>query len=452
MLRDKKQAVISTSLIGIIILALILAVAVKKTNESEVLKNKLNDVYKRSVLQVVDSIGDVDTALLKGSVTNSPTLLSNIANEIYRQSTFAQANLGELPLGDIELDNTSKFLSQVGDFTYSLSNKVLAGGEITDEEKNEMASLSKYASSLSDSLYKIEQKLLNNEISFVTADKNIVSASQEQVPLSDGLSNVEKDFQEYPSLIYDGPFSDHINKMEARHIKGENEISKEKAEEIIKDFVVDTKIKKLVYRGESDGTIKTYMFNGVDENNSDLTVEVSKMGGKVLYMLKNRNIPGKALTIEDAISIGRDFLIRNHIYSMKESYYEIENNTATINYAYIENDITMYPDLIKVKIALDNGEILAYEAQGYLMAHEEGRQTNEIAISMEEALAKVSPNLSIEKQGMAVIPLDGGTEVLCYEFTGTFNDNRFIVYINATTGQEEKILMLLIDENGTLSI
>ena len=30
----------------------------------------------------------------------------------------------------------------------------------------------------------------------------------------------EKDFANYPSLIYDGPFSDHINKLEAKHIKG----------------------------------------------------------------------------------------------------------------------------------------------------------------------------------------------------------------------------------------
>lgn len=450
---DKKSAVFSALAIGIIAFALVLGVAVKKTNESMHLNNRLNDVYKRSILQVVDSINDVDTALLKGSVTNSPALLSNIANEIYRQSTFAQANLGELPLGDIELDNTSKFLSQVGDFTYSISNKVLNGGYITDEEKSQMANLSKYASSLSDSLSKIEENLMNGKISFSANKSNTVSASdKEQTPLTDGLTNVEKDFQEYPSLIYDGPFSDHINKLEARHIKGQNEVSKEKAEEIIAHFVNDVNIQKLSYRGESDGTIKTYIYSGADENNTDFTVEISKSGGKILYMLKNRNVTGSSLTIDDAISIGGRFLLKNEIYSMKESYYEIEDNTATINYAYVENGITMYPDLVKIKVALDNGEILAYEAQGYLMAHEVGRTTNEVKIPIETARNLVNPNLQIEKEGMAVIPLDGGTEVLCYEFTGKFNDKTFIVYINATTGQEEKILMLLIDENGTLTV
>lgn len=449
---DKKSAASCSAAIGIIILALVTGVAVKKTNEADALTNQLNDVYKRSVLQVVDSINDVDTALLKGSVTNSPALLSNLASEIYRQSTFAQANLGELPLGNTELDNTSKFLSQVGDFTYSLSNKVLNGGQITDEEKKQMGQLSKYASSLSGSLYDIEKKLMNGEISLVSKQNTVSASDKKTTPLTDGLSEVEKNFQEYPSLIYDGPFSDHINKMEAKHIKGKNEISKEEAERLITRFISDTKVQKLTYRGDSDGTIKTYIYNGADENNTDFSVEISKLGGKVLYMLKNRNVSGSTLGVNDAIEIGSSFLIKNNIHSMKESYYEIQNNTVTINYAYVENGITMYPDLIKIKVALDNGEVLAYEAQGYLMAHEENRDLGEVNLTLDNARNLVSKNLKIEKESMAVIPLDGGTESLCYEFSGKFNDKNFIVYINAATGKEEKILMLVIDEDGTLTV
>ena len=449
---DKKSAVISSVAIGIIVFALAIGVAVKKTGEAEMLSNELNDVYTRSVLQVVDSINDVDTALLKGSVTNSPALLSNLSSEIYRQATFAQANLGELPLGNAELDNTSKFLSQVGDFTYSLSNKVLNGGKITDEEKKQMASLSKYASSLSDSLYNIEKRLMNNEISLVSKNNSVSASDKKQTPLSEGLSNVEKDFQEYPSLIYDGPFSDHINKMEAKYTKGKSSVSKEGAEKKIAHFITDTKIQKLTFRGESEGTIKTYLYNGADENNTDFSVEISKMGGDVLYMLKNRNVSSASLTAKDAIKIGSDFLIKNGYNSMKESYYETQNNTITINYAYVQNGITMYPDLIKIKIALDNGEILGFESQGYLMAHEETRNLSEPLISMEDAKLNISKNLKVEKSSLAVIPLDGGKEVLCYEFYGKFNNKNFIVYVNTLTGNEEKILMLMIDEKGTLTI
>lgn len=445
-----KRATLSTVAIGIIVFSLILGVAVKKTNESAYLSQQLNDVYSRSILQVVDSINDVDTALIKSSVTNSPSLLSNLSNEIYRQATFAQANLGELPIGDTEFEKTSKFLSQVGDFTYSLSNKVLNGGYITNDEKKQLASLSAYASKLSDSLSKIEKSLLDGKVSF---KPNTVKASgKKQVPISDGLSNIEKDFSNYPSLIYDGPFSDHINKLEARHIKGQKEISNKQAKKVVQNLLGNAKLKNLTYKGESDGTIKTYIFSGKDENNTNFSVEISKLGGKVLYMLKNREVKGTSISINDAIYKGSQFLIKNELYSMKENYYEINENTITINYAYVENGITMYPDLIKLKIALDNGEILALEAQGYLMAHEAGRALNEISIPIETARNLVNKNIKIEKEAMAVIPLDGGTEVLCYEFTGKFNGKTFIIYINATTGKEEKILMLQINKNGTLTI
>ncbi len=445
-----KKATISTIAIGIIVFSLILGVAVKKTNESMYLSQQLNDVYSRSILQVVDSINDVDTALVKSSVTNSPSLLSNLSNEIYRKATFAQANLGELPIGDTDLEKTSKFLSQVGDFTYSISNKVLNGGHITDNEKKQLANLSKYASKLSDSLSKIEKNFLNGKISFKS--NTVKASSEKQVPLSDGLSNIEKDFTNYPSLIYDGPFSDHINKLEAKHIKGQNEISKDDAKNVIQNLFGNAKLKNLTYKGKSDGTIKTYIFNGKDENNTNFSVEISCLGGKVLYMLKNREVKNTSLSIADAINKGSEFLIKNELYSMKESYYEINDNTATINYAYVENGITMYPDLIKLKIALDNGEILALEAQGYLMAHETGRALNEVSIPIETARNLVNKNIKIEKEAMAVIPLDGGTEVLCYEFTGKFNGKTFIIYINATTGKEEKILMLQISKNGTLTM
>ena len=51
---------------------------------------------------------------------------------------------------------------------------------------------------------------------------------------------------------------------------------------------------------------------------------------------------------------------------MKRTYYLKEEGVMTINYAYVQNDVTMYPDLIKLKVALDNGDILGIETQGYL--------------------------------------------------------------------------------------
>ena len=52
-----------------------------------------------------------------------------------------------------------------------------------------------------------------------------------------------------------------------------------------------------------------------------------------------------------------------------------------------------------------------------------------------------------------MIPTAGQHEVLCYEFVCTDSaGGRCIVYVNAETGEQQKILILLEDENGSLTI
>lgn len=70
--------------------------------------------------------------------------------------------------------------------------------------------------------------------------------------------------------------------------------------------------------------------------------------------------------------------------NMKETYYLKKQGIVTINYAYEQNGVIMYPDLIKLKVALDNGEVLGIETTGYLNSHEE-RKLPQVKISKEEA-------------------------------------------------------------------
>ena len=136
---------------------------------------------------------------------------------------------------------------------------------------------------------------------------------------------------------------------------------------------------------------------------------------------------------------------------MKDTYYLSEDNTATINCAYQQDDVIVYPDLIKVKIALDNGEVVGIECKGYLSSHEK-REIPEPKISMEEAKSKINPNIEIQSEGMAIIPTNYKTEVFCYEFKGKMKDKDVLVYINAETGQEQEILLIINTPDGILTM
>lgn len=135
---------------------------------------------------------------------------------------------------------------------------------------------------------------------------------------------------------------------------------------------------------------------------------------------------------------------------MKPTYYLKQGGAVTINYAYLQDNVTIYPDLIKVKIALDNGEVLGMETTGYLNNHTQ-RTIETPSISLEKAKASLNKKLSITSEALAIIPTEWNTEIFCYEFKGRVDDTDFLVYVNAQTGKEENILVIIDTPDGILT-
>ena len=121
---------------------------------------------------------------------------------------------------------------------------------------------------------------------------------------------------------------------------------------------------------------------------------MSKKGGHIIFANYNKNVETELITQEKADEIGKNFLEQHGYKDMKETYYLKQNGIVTINYAYKQTttngeDVVIYPDLIKLKIALDDGSVLGIETTGYLNSHEE-RQIGEIAVTKEAAKEKLN--------------------------------------------------------------
>ncbi|MEG1027052.1 MAG: germination protein YpeB, partial [Oscillospiraceae bacterium] len=175
-------------------------------------------------------------------------------------------------------------------------------------------------------------------------------------------------------------------------------------------------------------------------------------GGLISYMIKSREVYTKSIDEKSAINFATKYLQSLGIENIEKTYYEIANNIMTINYASISENIMLYPDLIKVSVAMDNGEIVEFDARGYIVNHKE-RDIPAVTITSATAQGKLSEFLTPQSTRLALIPLDNLTETLCYEIKCVGDDGQqILVYINAYTGEEERILILLINENGTLTI
>lgn len=412
--------------------------------------------YNMAFFELVDYVQNVETYLAKAQISTTPEHGAETLTNLWREANLAQSYLSQLPIGSEELANTSKFLNQVSDYSYSLSRKNIYNESLTQEDLNNLKNLHDYSVELNNTLVQLSQDMNDGRISWgeLTKKGSVAFAQQVSNISQDSFGGIEENFHEYAGLIYDGAFSEHMTNPERKGLTGDD-INEEQAMKIAKDFYGEDKIKEITSNGLSEnGNIPSFDFYvklKSEEKEGNANISISQKGGHVVLSNFNRNVEAETISQEQANEIGKNFLTQKGFPNMKETYYLKQEGIVTINYAYTQNDITIYSDLIKLKIALDNGEILGIETTGYLNSHEE-RKLPSPTISKEQAKKTLNKNLQIGSEGLAVIPTEYKTELLCWEFKGSVDDTEFLVYIDATNGREEDILVIRDTPNGTLTM
>lgn len=405
--------------------------------------------YLRAVEELSQATENISNTLSKELYAATPQMQSRLSAKLLAEAGAAKTALSQLPVSGMRLENTNKFLSQVGNYAVYLSEKSAKGGDITDEEYKALSQLYEYSKRLSTNMWSIEQmisagKIEPEEVASSLTNSDIQSGDVPDV--TDGFLEFEEGFSDYPSLIYDGPFSDHIMQKKSAMLESLDEVSVSGAKAVASK-ALGTTPSKLSESGDEASSIDAYSFR-----TDEASISISKKGGLIVYMLKNRNPSDSKISAKNAISKADKYLDYLDIDNMEVTYYESLGNVCTINYAYKDDGVIVYGDLIKVKVALDNGEILGFDARGFIMNHRE-RDFKKPKLSEDEAKKSVSKMLEIENVKLASIPLSDTTEGYCYEFTCVNkSDNHVLIYVDCMTGEEKEILMLFESEGGTLAM
>lgn len=441
------------------IIAILLATTIfgaYQYNRATMLRRQLDNAYNRAFHELVGYVQNVELMLMKARMTSSNQLTAETLNDVWREASAASGTLAQLPISTGVISNTEKFLTQVSDLSKTIAKQNTLGMEINEEQAKTLASLHKFSVSLENSLSEMHQDLINGNLKWENVAKEEaeeMKEASENMPKT--FSSVNSDFDEMPTLIYDGPYSEHLQNKKALGLTGEK-VTENQAINSLNKFMGEDRIENVQKLADNNnGIIDTYNFRMTlgtgNKKNSIAEADVSVKGGHVIWFLYNRDIGEKTIDVQKAMEIGSKFLRDRGYENMKQSYYLNNDGIATINYAYTENDITYYPDLIKVKVALDNGEVVGFEANGYFMNHRE-RDFGSPQITEEQARQLVTKGENVKSSGLAVIPTNYGTEILCYEFTGKLEDRDFLVYINANTGKEEQVLIIINSEEGILTM
>ena len=390
----------------------------------------------RAFSEIITSVNAVATSLDKMQYASDGKYMNTLAANVWREAMGAKSALSLLPLSDVELDETQKFISQSGAYAYSILQR-----GTDDETKVNISNLSDTADELTGKLWEVKTRLNNGEIGFdLLSDGEDISVSD----MENGISDIEEDFPEIGRLIYDGPYSDHIELMKPRFLENKADVEMNVA---LGNAQVFTGNGNLRYSHEMGGKIPVYVFTG-----DDISVHVTKQGGYVLNMTKEHVASALNITPEEGVAKAREFLENNGYYNMAESYYQEYSGEVTVNFCYTDNGIKVYPDLIKVTVSLDDGSITGFESQGFIMSHRD-RTLERPKIALAEAMEELDDGLEVLEDSMAIVPTSGENEVFCYEFLcRTADGQRLLVYVDAMSGEEENMLILIEDETGILTM
>ncbi len=413
-------------------------------------KNLVQDEYNKSMYLAVSYINNVEVDLAKLLVTSTPKMSAVTLADIWKQANLAKECLEQIPVGQNSMANASKYLTQVSDFSYTLMKQNISDIKLTEEEYEKLKHIYEDSSKLSSKMSDIYDDLNAGRIKWDELEK----IGNEKLPdndISNSISEVGKTFQNYEGLIYDGAFSDHLLSSEPKFLS-QKEISEDDAKKYIEEVILnDEKIEKIEFKGESNGKIELYNFDVTLDSKQKRTISITKNDCKLYLMIGDKKVKEQNISVDEAKKRGVEFLNKLGIDNMIETYYQKTENMIVINYAATQDGVILYPDLIKVKISLDDGKVYGVEAAGYIFNHTT-RNNLKPSISQGKAKSILNSSLEIISSDMALIPTESNSEILTYEFKGKIDNREFLIYINADNAREEKVLLVIDNKNGVLTM
>ena len=453
-LKEFKEKHLCTVTIIIAVLGIVAAVlAYKNYNDYEIVKK---NKYNMAFFEVVDYMENVESYLAKSLITKEAAASSENLILVWRETNLAGSFLSQIPVSTEGLSKTQKFLNQASEYSYSLFRKNVKGENLTDEDLNKLNELHDYSMEVKNTLNQLSEDINAEKLNWDDLDFNVSKMFEKETNniSKDGFDTIEHNFEQYDGLIYDGAYSEHVINDAKKGLTGE-EIDEGKAKQIAEKFIENKDISRIWSNGLSqNGNIECFSFNIElnDEENSNMEIAIAKKGGHIVFTNFNRTIKEEKISDEDADNFAKKYLESKDYKNLEKTYYTKQSGIMTINYAAVQDNVIIYPDLIKVKVALDNGDILGIEATGYLNNHEKRNLNKSNIISKEKAKENINKNIKIENERLAVIPTEFKTEIFCWELKGKVNDRDFLIYVNVRTGKIENILVITDTGNGILAM
>ncbi|WHY84465.1 germination protein YpeB [Neobacillus novalis] len=372
---------------------------------------------------------------------NSRHSLSPSLVEVWRLTSQAHGDVGQLPLTLLPFNKTEEFLANIGNFSYRTAVRDLEKEPLSEHEYSTLQTLYKQSGDIQGELRNVQHMVLKNNLRWMDVELALASGKEStDNTIIDGFKTVEKTVTGYEESDQGPTFANMQKKDENfKKIKGKT-ISRQEAIKIAKNYMkfdgnAEVKVTE-------NGKGADYGFYSVSIKNKqtaqEASMDITKKAGHPIWFINNRDIKKQVLSLNEADNKAAAFLKENGFKNLEVFESMQYDNIGVFNFVTNINGIRIYPEAVKVKVALDNGDIVGLSAEEYLKSLQT-RKIEKPALSVEQARTKVNPKFKVMEDRQAYIVNDLNEEVLCYEFLGTIGNDTYRIFINATNGIEEEV-------------
>lgn len=402
---------------------------------------QLENIYKKNYYELVDSVNSSDMQISKLLASDNEDYQAKMLSDISQNAKEMQSSIAALPLTGENILESVRFINQMSGYSKTLEDKVSKGGSLTEQDLKTLSDMHESLTEMKRYLNHLSNKMLHG-YSILEASSRM-NGDYDEFTLD--FAQVKTDDADYPTMIYDGPFSDSVVNQKVKGLSGE-EMSKEdvykKIDQIFKN------VSSIKYQGQTDGRFNTYNYSLTNSDGQKLYVQATKIGGHILTVSGSVESDVKNISKEQAEKIALDFAKENGVEDATIVWDEVLKSQAYFNIAPKQNGIILYPDLVKVKVDMENGDVIGYDSIAYWTNHTD-RTLSNASISFDKARENIDNSFNIKNERLCLSPLDYNREVLCLEFECERNGSTYYIYLNAQTGKEENILKVVKTDDGS---
>lgn len=403
---------------------------------------QIENVHNDNFYNLLDSVNNLETKLSKTLSATGETYQRKMLLEASKNASESEISISQLPLSQGDIQDMVRLVNQISGYTSTLAEKLAQGKSLSE---NDIATLEEVHQTVIQLKWQLNQfeKRMEKGYSILDESMDVDSGTNE---FTKTLSSTQNNDIEYPTMIYDGPFSDSVVNSSVKGLSGKA-VSKSEAHAIIeKQFKNSAKIN---FENETKGKFETFNFRVVNADNEKLYIQVSKIGGHILTISGAGRDGDTTIDRDQAKEIAIEFATANGVEDAQVVWSDAIANDVYLNIAPKEGGIILYPDLVKVKVNMASGTVVGYDATPYFTNHT-SRDLSSGVLTLSDAKGKTPSRYEIVGAKLVLAPLDYNREVVCVEVEADYQNDTYYFYYNASNGNLENVLKVIETENGNL--